>query len=89
MFQVLDPLRLLGHFSFALRQLATQPFNLLLQALFGVPRGAARSRHASDGTPIASPCTDPLNCYLGILKIRPSAWALATDVAVEQHFRNA
>ena len=64
-FEVLDPLGLLGHFSFPFGELTAQPLNLLLQPFLSVPLLPLRARtpHVSDGTPIASTCTDPLNCY--------------------------
>ena len=64
-FEVLDPLGLLGHFSFPFGELTAQPLNLLLQPFLSVPLLPSRARtpHVSDGTPIASTCTDPLNCY--------------------------
>ena len=64
MLQILDPLRLLGHLPIPLGQFAPQSLNLLLQPRFGARAiGPLCSRHAPHGTPIASTCTDPLNCY--------------------------
>jgi hypothetical protein len=61
MLQILDPFRLLGQLSVALRQLATQTLDFLFQALLGISfsRPLFLSRHASHGTPIALTCTDP------------------------------
>jgi hypothetical protein len=59
--QIGDALGLLGNLALTLGQRSTQPFNFLLQALLGVVASLrpVRSRHASDGTPIASICTAP------------------------------
>ena len=63
--QVLDPLHVLGQLSIPLSELTTQALDLLLQTRLGgwLLRPLVRSRHASDGTPIDRPCTDPVNCY--------------------------
>jgi hypothetical protein len=59
--QVRDAFGLLSDLALTLGQLSTQPFNFLRQALLSAVASLrpVRSRHASDGTPIASICTAP------------------------------